>query len=426
MTADAWVGDRNRCPTCDSPLVGGGHHVAWCRRCDWNVEPHRTHLVSSSRGSPRRRARAARAATNLYRSLEGRDVTRAGWDTHRVMAYALAVAVHAGSLALVVGGAALVVVGLPSVFLTLTGLVPLAIGVLMRPRLGRLPSDAVVLDRDGAPETWRLIDDVSATAGVQPPKVLVVDTDVNAWTAVVGLRRRRVICLGMGLHALLTPQELAVVLAHEVAHARNGDLREGVVVGSAVRTLAAWGDALHDDGRVDQGEFLANAAEQMTALLMSVIGVIPRSIRAVLEGLQLRSGQRAEYLADQIAADVAGTDAVVSFLHAALLTEPARDAMRRAALRDEPDLWAAARTFRAGLPPTEAERRVRAGRARDHAVDDTHPPTMLRSDLVGSRAHRPPAVVVDAGRARAVERELSAVAGRLDARLRGELLEDGP
>jgi Zn-dependent protease with chaperone function len=55
---------------------------------------------------------------------------------------------------------------------------------------------------------------------------------------VFGWRRRRVLMLGSGPLAVLAPQELVALIAHELGHARNGDARRGLVVGSAVSGLA--------------------------------------------------------------------------------------------------------------------------------------------------------------------------------------------
>src|SRR5207244_8660082 len=66
---------------------------------------------------------------------------------------------------------------------------------------------------------------------------VVVDETVNAYWQVSGLRRRRVLGLGVPLLAILEPQERVALVAHELAHARNGDVGRTLVVSSALRTL---------------------------------------------------------------------------------------------------------------------------------------------------------------------------------------------
>ena len=168
---------------------------------------------------------------------------------------------------------------------------------------------------------------------------------------------------------------------------------------------------------------MANAAEQLAGLMMSAIRIVPLGLLHLLERLELRSGQRAEYLADQFSAEVAGTDAAAEAMQSLLLIEGAANATQRAVLRGEPDLWLAVRDYRAALPATELERKVAAGRVREHVTDETHPPTMLRVDLIRSRAWKPAAVIIDEQWAQCIDAELATVATRLADLLRADLLD---
>ena len=423
MTGVDAVSGAGGCPRCGMPLIGGGVHVAWCRGCGWNVALHDGGRADGGRTSSRRQVRTQRAAHRLFESLRGRTVTRPGWTWRRALSYALALVVHLVSLSVAVAGVALVVSGLPSIVVTGSGLVLLAIGAGLRPRFGRVPTTTRRLRREEAPETWRLIDHVAAAAHVAPPHVLLVTSEVNACVTAVGVRRRRVLVLGLGLHALLTPQELAAVLGHEVAHTRNGDVRHGFLVGSAMEALATWEHALRHRGSGGMVDGFAALAAWVAELVMAVLRLAPLGLFVLLERLQLAAGQRAEYLADQVAAEVAGTEAAAGALEGLLLAEPAWNAMQRAAVRDEADLFAAAHALREDQPPTELERRARAARAADVAADATHPPTMLRVDLVRSRPDRPAAVHVDHEWSVAINHELAPARDELTPRLRDELVD---
>jgi hypothetical protein len=64
----------------------------------------------------------------------------------KIVAYAVAIGVHALSPALVVGGVAAIVVEFPNLISILIGLALAGTGILMRPRTARLPDGARVLD----------------------------------------------------------------------------------------------------------------------------------------------------------------------------------------------------------------------------------------------------------------------------------------
>lgn len=76
-----------------------------------------------------------------------------------------------------------------------------------------------------APQLWDTLERLAGRAGLPavPVPHYVASPVVNAFA--VGSRRQSAIALTDGLLARLTPRELAAVLAHEVAHIANGDLK---------------------------------------------------------------------------------------------------------------------------------------------------------------------------------------------------------
>jgi heat shock protein HtpX len=76
-----------------------------------------------------------------------------------------------------------------------------------------------------APEIWAVLHELAARADLPsvPRPYYVPSVLVNAFAT--GSRKRSAIALNDGLLRTLTPRELAGVLAHEVAHIANGDLR---------------------------------------------------------------------------------------------------------------------------------------------------------------------------------------------------------
>ena len=80
---------------------------------------------------------------------------------------------------------------------------------------------------------------MAAEIGARGVDTIVVEPDVNAAVTTYG-PRRRVLHLGLGLWAVLTPRQKVALLGHELGHFANGDIRHGVVVGSALHTLRLW------------------------------------------------------------------------------------------------------------------------------------------------------------------------------------------
>ncbi|MCG8920603.1 M48 family metallopeptidase [Actinokineospora sp. PR83] len=325
---------------------------------------------------------AERVSAGLYREVVAGAPTRPHRTVAAWSAAAVAGLVHLFTLALAVSAVALVAVRGIGVFQVATAAVLLGLAVLMRPRLGRVPPLAHVLDRESAPTLFAATDQVAEALGGRPVWRIVLTADFNAGYTAVGPLRRPVLLLGHPLWNLLDQGERLALLGHELAHGVNGDTRRGLLVGSSVGSLRE----LHGAMRVspdDMGPVLGF----LSALVLSVVSLPVLGVLAVQERLLARSGQRAEYYADDLSARLAGTRAVTSLLAKVELGEPAVDALRTALNRGESDIWAAQRAWLAARPAAE----VLEG---PHRVDATHPPTFLRISALGERPCREPALVL--------------------------------
>ncbi|MER7191333.1 M48 family metallopeptidase [Streptomyces flaveolus] len=129
-------------------------------------------------------------------------------------------------------------------------------------RAGRLPDDGPVLLRADAPELFALVDEVAGAVGTRSVDAVAVDGSVNAAVTTYGVRGRRLLVLGMPLWEVLTPEERIALLGHELAHDANGDTRNGLVVGAAVRTLSVWHHILQPLPHPTGLEVIADGAER--------------------------------------------------------------------------------------------------------------------------------------------------------------------
>jgi hypothetical protein len=79
------------------------------------------------------------------------------------------------------------------------------------------------------------------------------------------------------------------------------------------------------------------------------------------------------------------------------------------ARRHWPDtnVWQAVRAFAESVPEMEWQRRSRLAARSLQRVDTSHPPTQLRVSMLRDRPAREPSIVLDSGRAAAIEAELA-------------------
>jgi Zn-dependent protease with chaperone function len=349
--------------------------------------------------------------------MAARQTLEPRWTASKVAATFVAAAVHLLTVALLLGGAALVMTGLGNPFAMLAGAIMMWSAWFMRPRLGSEPDEDVVT-RDQAPELHALVDQIAAALGTRTADVLVVDDRFNASWSVFGLRRHRVLGLGLPLVNVLDGHERIALIAHELAHERNGDARRGAVVGSSIVALGelyaliAPGPRLEDTG---MGSLGLVAAGVLWLVSRPVAGLL-----ALQSHLLWLDSRRAEFLADARAAHVAGTEAVVA-LHEKLLLEPAIDAVVRRLVNHGNDagidVFAEARRAMTDVPAHERERRRRVARHEQAQLDATHPPVGQRIAVLEQRPHEPGELALGHERETQIETELRACRETLGRRI---------
>ncbi|MFF5109870.1 M48 family metalloprotease [Streptosporangium sp. NPDC000509] len=336
---------------------------------------------------------------------------RATGRVSRTGGYVLALAVHLLAPAFLLTGVYLVT--RLTIGGILFGLVVLDLAWLLRPRPAPFPAFAVPLAREDAPHLYALVDRVGEELGAPRTDLVAVSGAVNASFRTYGWRRSRLVEIGYPLWLILTPQERVALLAHEMAHSRNGDARHGLVAGSALHSL--------HELRVVTG-FEWHPGDGLSALvtqcLLAILGVPVRGLIFLLELLLNRSSQHAEYRADEMQAQVAGSAAAASLLD--VLTTRTRSVegflASSAVAVGTGNLWTALRSHVDAVADTELERHRKSARLEKTGVDTTHPPTYLRMQRVLALPY--PVPRVSAAGSEQIEGELDKAAGRVARRLR--------
>ncbi|WP_405021090.1 M48 family metallopeptidase [Kitasatospora sp. NBC_00070] len=416
-----------RCPDCSTVLESDDRFPTWCHACEWNLVP----AGPAPAPNPKRRRRAARAQARderrkqlvryrveqLYQSLERGD--SAVQDRSWIAAAALAGLVHLVTLTVLLGSLWLVVLS-STLPLRVLGGFGLLLALLVRPRLGRIRPDHTFLTRTQAPALYALADRVAAAVGARPVDFIQVTDEFNASFGRHGLRRRSVLSIGLPFWAVLTAPQRVALLGHEFGHDVNGDHRRGLWLHSALTALQEW-HLLAREGGSRSGDSLVDLAQALLVLPRQLLLTLTERLLSLLDRLSVRSGQGAEYLADQLAATVASPAAARNMLGTLLLGPSVESAVVRARSRSQrgpggpatADLWTELSTLTDSLTPRERERRLRLSAREFGAVDVTHPPTHLRIQLLLARPVEPSPVPFDQADQDRVEAELAPARDRV-------------
>ncbi|MFN8536659.1 MAG: M48 family metalloprotease [Thermomicrobiales bacterium] len=368
------------CPSCQAILPVNPYFATWCESCNWNIKPATPPQPGDEGVFAREYAKIGKhQAEALFKSLAAQPhtMTRNSPTTYGALAFALLI--HATTFGLVLLGLALIFRGWPNLLAAGLGAFSLAFAWSMRPRV--IPFPRRILPRSQFPATYALADALSDRLGTYRVEAIVIEDHFNAALGHAGWRHLPVLYLGLPLWAILDDRERLALLAHELAHEANGDVGRGIAIGSAIEALAAWYGAISPPtGRVSWeyawGDFIA-------VPIMKTLRLIPHAGIVLLCHLLWRDSQRAEYLADRLAARTAGTDATLGLLDKIQLGQSFELSLQRAAYgRDNEGLFDALRRRIRELPAREMERIRRVQQLTDARLDRTHPPTPYRIDLL--------------------------------------------
>jgi heat shock protein HtpX len=159
-------------------------------------------------------------------------------------------------------------------------------------------------DRAEYPRLYHVLETVAIAAGLPqaPPVYVIGDPAPNAFAAGRSPEHAYV-AVTTGLLQLMDERELEGVLAHELSHVRNRDVRLMTLVAVLVGVIALFSDfllrvALFGGGRKSGG------LVGLAAFALGLAALIIAPIAGVL--IQLAVSRRREYLADASGAEITG------------------------------------------------------------------------------------------------------------------------
>ena len=174
------------------------------------------------------------------------------------------------------------------------------------PSLALRAAKARPVSREEAPELHRLLDEVCVSAGLtQRPKLYVVDDPApNAFATGLSLDDSHV-AVTTGLVERLPRYELRAVLAHEVAHIVNDDIRTVTVAVATAGLVALLADVairatFFGGGRQRGGRDAGGA--QALLVIVGILAAVLAPLAAQL--IRFAVSRQREYLADATAAEI--------------------------------------------------------------------------------------------------------------------------
>lgn len=162
-------------------------------------------------------------------------------------------------------------------------------------------SGGVQIQKADNPRLYRVVENLSITTGMPMPKVYIIDDPAPNAFATGRDPEHAVVAATTGLLDIMNDSELEGVMAHEIGHVRNYDIRVSMIVFGLVVAVGFLSDiflrfAWFGGGRNNNGNGGGNPVVFVIGLVAMLLAPIVASI------VQLSVSRQREYLADATSA----------------------------------------------------------------------------------------------------------------------------
>lgn len=142
------------------------------------------------------------------------------------------------------------------------------------------------------PRLWRTVENLAITDGLPMPKVYIMDDPAPNAFATGRNYKTGVVCATTGLLAIMDDNELEGVIAHELGHIKNYDVKVNTLAFALVGVISMVADFFLHFSFFGGRSRDSNSQLAILALVAAILAPIAASM------LQLAISRRREYLAD--------------------------------------------------------------------------------------------------------------------------------
>jgi len=150
---------------------------------------------------------------------------------------------------------------------------------------------AIQIEREQNPRLWNMVENISITTGMPMPKVYIINDPAPNAFATGRDPKHSAIAVTSGLLDIMDDAELEGVLAHEMGHIQNFDIRVSMIVFGLVVAVGIIADIL-----LRMSFFGRGRDNNPVVMILGLVAIIVAPLVAML--VQLAVSRQREYLAD--------------------------------------------------------------------------------------------------------------------------------
>lgn len=165
------------------------------------------------------------------------------------------------------------------------------------------------IDKEDNPYLYNTVEALSISAGVPMPEVYIIDTDIPNAFATGYKQSNSAIAVTSGLLNMMNREELEGVIAHEMSHVRNYDIRSATIAIALSGVIILLGRVLFRSGFYGGGRRRSrrDSDEEGLGAIILIASILVAVLSPVITALiQSAISRQREYQADATAAMITG------------------------------------------------------------------------------------------------------------------------
>ena len=188
----------------------------------------------------------------------------------------------------------------------------------------RIATGSKPLERNENKRVYNLVENLSITAGMSMPKINIIDDDsLNAFASGID-NKTFTVSLSRGIIDKLDDEELEAVIAHELTHIRNKDVRLLIISIVFVGIFAFVSEMLLRSMRFGSlGKGKKNGAAILVIMLLAIIGYFLASL------FKFAISRKREFMADAGSAELTKRPRALASALRKVSADPTIEAVKR-------------------------------------------------------------------------------------------------
>lgn len=392
------------CPNCHKVVKTYEDYPSWCSSCEWG-------LVFENKVLPKNKLEeilekiSYKYGNSLFESIKNQDLnisvnskTKSGR-----LAFFISYLVISFNIFILLTGIYLLIF-IPYYFIKFLGLLCIGLFYISKPKLLKIDKSKFVSKKDFS-ELYKAVNLVCKKFNTSEVEGIIIDEEFNASITEYGLKKKKVLFIGLPLWSVLNDEEKLDLIGHEIAHCVNGDPSRNKIISTGINTLIKFGNSIHPESLLGNYFIPYYGGFRSFTLELSKYAILPINILLVgisnllwnlsyiLNNLVWIDSQKAEYLADILASSICGNKASISGMKKCSYSDIFYFELQNLVLKGKKtmnnvDIFEEVNNKIKTLPDHEIDRLNRLLTKEEHKIDIKHPPTYSRILLLEEKGYK--------------------------------------